>query len=183
MTKKNSKKSKVTKSHMPVGINDVDILSGPGIIGNGSSSYLENSNHNHNHNPIKKIDDGLSNGLDSCIKSINKGLIDDKPKSNQLNDLLFDNPMSRAIMKSMSPEEIHQYKTIGEELYGNIDFEKSEVLNNAPPFISKDVIAYISSGIQSGLHPRDLDENEKAIMVESFGNDWFEKFGYSKEEM
>lgn len=188
MTKKNNKSKKGNNKKIavpsvqsvPVGITDVDILdSNAGFMAGCSGNEIS---HSHNHSHSHTINDGLSNGLYDK-NGINKGLIDDKPKNNQLTDLLFDNPMSRAIMKSMSAEEIQQYKNIGEEMYSNIDFEKSEVLSNMPPFISGDAIAYITTGIQSGLLPRDLDDNEKAIMSESFGPKWYEKFGYSENDL
>ena len=104
-------------------------------------------------------------------------------RQNKINSTLFDNPMVRSIMTKLSPEEIDQYKKIGESLYGEIDFEKSEILSNTAPFISNDVIAYITAGINSGLHPRDIDEAEKNVLKETYGEKWFEKFGYSEDDL
>jgi hypothetical protein len=96
---------------------------------------------------------------------------------------LFDNPMTRNIMKQLSVEEIDQYKKIGQELYGSINFEKSEILNNTPPFISNESIAYVLEGIKSGLHPKDLTTDETNLLKEVYGDEWYLKFNYTKEDL
>jgi hypothetical protein len=95
---------------------------------------------------------------------------------------LFDNPMTRAAMASMTPEQIERYKIIGEEMYGNIDFAKSEVLNNAPPFLSES-LAYLTEGIKSGLHISELNADEHKVLCECYGEEWYTHFGYVKEDL
>jgi hypothetical protein len=95
---------------------------------------------------------------------------------------IFSNPMVENALKAMSPEEVANYKKIGEEMYGNINFEDSTIINNigAP---SADAAVYIESGLNSGLHPADLDVNELYCMVDVHGEKWYEKWGYTREEV
>lgn len=92
------------------------------------------------------------------------------------------NEASMMSVKALSPEELIRYKEIGEELYGKIDFESSEILNNLPASMTESV-AYISELVKSGLHPSMLEENEKELMKTSYGEDWFKKYGYVKEDL
>ena len=46
---------------------------------------------------------------------------------------LFTNPMVEAARAQMSEEDRKHYEKIGEEMYGNMDFETSKNLNNLPP--------------------------------------------------
>jgi hypothetical protein len=46
---------------------------------------------------------------------------------------LFNSEFAKSAVASLSDEDKRKYKKIGEELYGNINFEDSEVLNNIPP--------------------------------------------------
>lgn len=114
---------------------------------------------------------------------------------------LFDNPMIRNILKQMSPEEIEKYKKLGEDLYGNMDMMESisdivvDGLKDKTLDIDKksitqptevipeqirDSICYITEGLKSGLLPRDLDDDEKNILNQYFGEEWYKKFGYEK---
>jgi hypothetical protein len=108
---------------------------------------------------------------------------------------LFDNPMVRNILKQMSPEEIEKYKQLGEELYGNMNMMESisEIVkegitakeNNSEevPTQIKDSISYILEGLKSGLLPSDLDEDEKNILREYLGEEWYKTFGYNKSDL
>jgi hypothetical protein len=95
---------------------------------------------------------------------------------------LFDNPMVTAAKKSMTPEMLDHYKQIGEEMYGNIDFETDTVLNNMPPPMSE-AVAYIEISIRSGQHISTLEPNEKMLLEDAFGSEWYTRYGYSKEDL
>ena len=51
-----------------------------------------------------------------------------KKREHKINYDLFNNPMVQNIMKSMSADDVRKYKKIGEELYGNINFETPEIV-------------------------------------------------------
>lgn len=115
-------------------------------------------------------------------KKAKKAAKEEKVKQTQRVYDLFDNPMTRAAMASMTPEQIEHYKKIGEEMYGSIDFEKSEVLNNLPPFLSES-LAYITEGIKAGLHISELDKDERKVMEECYGKEWWTHFGYTEADL
>jgi hypothetical protein len=93
---------------------------------------------------------------------------------------LFDNPMINSIKKQMSPEQLENYKKIGEQMYNNVDFQNCQVLNNIPPPMVE-ALAYISEGLKSGLHPSYLDEDEIKVLKECYGEEWYTKWNYKKE--
>jgi len=95
---------------------------------------------------------------------------------------LFNNPMIDSALKALSPEDVEKYKKIGEEMYGNMNFVDSEILNNMPAPIAE-AVAYISESIKSGLHPSMLDENEIKVLEEAYGENWYLKFDYCKEDL
>lgn len=104
-----------------------------------------------------------------------------KYDQNKEKDRLFDNPMVQQAKKSLSQKDIERYQYLGEELYKNIDFEKASV-NNIPPPI-QNALAYIENMINSGLHPSVLEEDEKNILKEIYGEEWYKNFGYIKEDL
>ena len=95
---------------------------------------------------------------------------------------LFNNPMTRAAMAALSDEQKRKYATIGKELYGHINFEDGQVLNNMPPPMAE-AVAYLESQIDAGLHISMLEDGEKAIMKDAYGEKWFEKWNCIKEDL
>jgi len=95
---------------------------------------------------------------------------------------LFDNPMTRSAMLALSEEDKIKYKTIGDHLYGRINFEDGQNLNNMPPPMAE-AVAYIESSLKSGLHPSMLEENEKALLNDNYGDEWYKRWGYVEEDL
>lgn len=101
-----------------------------------------------------------------------------------MTNTLFDNPMTRAALNSMSPEERKRYAEIGEKMYGNIDFDKSKILDNpADPQEFSEAVAYVEEQLKSGLHPSMLDDKEKSLLSEIRGQEWYLKWGYTKDDL
>lgn len=95
---------------------------------------------------------------------------------------LFDNPMSRAALAAMSEEQKEKYRIIGEHLYGQFDFQDEQSLNNMPPDMVQ-AVAYLESQLQSGLHISMLEDNEKNLLADAYGEDWYLAWGYTKEDL
>jgi hypothetical protein len=94
------------------------------------------------------------------------------PSSTNENQL-FDNPMVEAARQSMTSEQIEEYKQLGEQYYGTIDFETGQ---STDPL--HDAVAYIVEGLRSGLHPSYLEEEERKVMESTYGPHWMKSFGY-----
>lgn len=95
---------------------------------------------------------------------------------------LFSNPMVESAMKALSPEDLQMYKEIGEKMYGTVDFEDSKILNNMPAPMYE-AGAYISEQLKSGLHPSMMDDDEKRLMEELFGKEWYTSWGYVEADL
>jgi len=95
---------------------------------------------------------------------------------------LFDNPMSRAALAAMSDEQREKYRLIGQHLYGNFDFEDEQSLNNMSTEMVQ-AVSYLEIQLRSGLHPSMLEENEKALLTEAYGENWYVAWGYTKQDL
>lgn len=104
----------------------------------------------------------------------------DKYVSQGPNDL-FEGALAKAALASLSPEDREKYRIIGEQLYGNIDFENGKV--NTTPGEMADAVAYIEIQIRSGLHISLLEDNEKNLMQEIYGKEWYKKWNYIEEDL
>jgi hypothetical protein len=99
-----------------------------------------------------------------------------------IEDNLFDNSMTRAATSTLGPEELDRLKKIGEKMYGTIDFESSKVLNNLEDPIAEATGSIVES-IKSGQHISTLEDNEKLVLEEVYGKEWYLKYGYIKEDL
>jgi len=95
---------------------------------------------------------------------------------------LFNNPALRDAFNSLPKEEQERYKKIGEEMYNTIKFEECQIMNNMTAPMDE-AVAYILESLKSGLHPSELDENEKKILEDVCGSDWYISHGYVKEDL
>ena len=96
-----------------------------------------------------------------------------------LQDQLFNNEMIKQARESMTPEQLEEYKKKGEEFFANVDFEDKDG-NTIPPVES--ACAYITEGLKSGIHPSYLDDDEKRVMEEIYGKEWYKKWGWESLE-
>lgn len=94
---------------------------------------------------------------------------------------LFEGALAKAALASLSPEDREKYRIIGEQLYGNINFEEGKVNNT--PAIMTEAADCIETQLRSGLHPSMLEENEKALMEEVYGKEWYKRWNYTEEDL
>lgn len=97
----------------------------------------------------------------------------DKKFQNAKTYNFLENPMTQSARQSMTPEQIEEYKKIGEYMHNNVDFETNKVLQDEPLV---EGAASIVEAIKSGLCYEMLEEDEKKVMKEVYGSDWKKKF-------
>jgi len=95
---------------------------------------------------------------------------------------LFNNPMVNNALKAMSPEQLKDYKRMGEYMYGNIDFVDNKVINGLDKSLDESAF-YIGEGLKAGLSPSDLDENEVQILTSVYGEEWYKRFGFNRKDV
>jgi hypothetical protein len=95
---------------------------------------------------------------------------------------IWDNQFAKLALEAMTAEQKEQYREIGENIYSSIDFEDTKILNTELEPMSESV-AYISSALKSGLHPDFLSEEEIAVLKDVYGDEWFTRFDYTKEDI
>ena len=95
---------------------------------------------------------------------------------------LFEGQLAKAALAALSDEDKERYKKIGEELYGTIDFES----NQSKSTMGNDMLealACIELQLNSGLHPSDLENNEKELLKDAYGDEWFKKWNYELADL
>ena len=101
----------------------------------------------------------------------------DEAKLSLWNDIRWERAKS-----NMSKEQLEQYKTIGDQMNGSINYLTGESNPIPIPEPVKESVSYILSGLKSGLDVEDLDENEIKTLETFIGKDWQSKIFVSEKK-
>jgi len=100
---------------------------------------------------------------------------------------IYDNPMVRAAMKALSPEEQEQYRRVGRYMYDmsyEADDPKEAIQKKiVDPFTPEQTLIRSEESLKSGLDPMELSEMEVYLLNIIYGKDWYKEFDYEKEEV
>ena len=99
---------------------------------------------------------------------------------------LFSEKRLKEIAGSLSTEDKKRYEKIGEEFYNSVNFEtineQGSASNNAEE-IELENVCQLKLMLQSGIHPSYLNGEEKSMMKNSFGEKWYENFGFLESDL
>jgi hypothetical protein len=103
--------------------------------------------------------------------------MEQKQKTNELEKHLINTALN-----DLTYNQKGQYQKIGEKLFNKVNHATAQIINN-PDVTINDITYYIEDGLRSGLLPKDLNIDEKKHMVETFGEKWYEKYGFTEEDL
>jgi hypothetical protein len=95
----------------------------------------------------------------------------------------FHNPMYEQAKKNMTKEQLEEYKKKGEDMYGDMDFDTAGKDGGASTDPLRSTLKYIELGLNSGLHPSEVTLDEKNILIQFYDEKWYEKWGYTKDDV
>ena len=106
---------------------------------------------------------------------------------------IFSNPQIQRAKESLPPQLRAQYEQIGESIWSQMEQSQMTISNNTgddvnftgenlPPPV-EEAAAHIAEALQSGMHPSLLEDDEKNVMKECFGDTWWRKWDYQDDEM
>ena len=105
-----------------------------------------------------------------------------KSKSSE-NNSLYDNPMVESARQNMTKEQLEAYKSQGESMYNSIDFVDNNGKSRNAPEELIDAASYIINSINSVMHISYIEENERLLLEDVLGKEWYTNFGYVQEDL
>ena len=96
---------------------------------------------------------------------------------------LYSNPMVNSAKKALTPEQMEEYKRIGEYMYNNIEYKNAEIGPQVRESNDEDLILYATEAIKSGCDPNDLSEVELQALCKVYGDKWYERYGFEAHEV
>lgn len=91
--------------------------------------------------------------------------------------------MVESARKSLTPEQIEEYKKIGEYMYNNVDYKNISLGSQVNEAKDEDLILYASEALKSGMDPNDLTRQEVDVLKKVYGDRWFDKFDLQEDEI
>lgn len=96
---------------------------------------------------------------------------------------LFNNPMVESAKKSMTPEQIEEYKRIGNYMYNSVDYKNTVDSIDIKESNEEDLLIYAMEALKAGGDPKDLTEQELQVLNRIYGERWYEMFGLEEHEV
>ncbi len=92
--------------------------------------------------------------------------------------------MIQAAKKALTPQQIEEYKRIGEHMYSNTDYHLADVNNvRVKDSNPTDLLIYATQALRAGGDPKDLTEKELSMLVGVYGDKWYEKFDLDENDI
>lgn len=96
---------------------------------------------------------------------------------------LYNNPMVDMARKAMTPEQLEEYKRMGEYMYNNDTYKITEMGSKITACNTRDCLSYAVQSLRSGLDPFDLTEEELQALISHYGRCWYREFDYQEFEV
>ena len=77
-----------------------------------------------------------------------------------MENCLFNNPMVDAAKKALTPEQLEDYKRMGEYMYNSIDYKNAVMDPKVKETKEEDFVMYAVQALKAGGDPNDLTEPE-----------------------
>jgi|UniRef100_A0A6C0K5A9 hypothetical protein len=107
-------------------------------------------------------------------------------KANPVATEMFEK-MRKAFLEKVSDEDREKYMKFGERFYNSFDVNTGTPIqeNNAgnPVICMEEALAYVVESLKSGLHPSRLTYDEAMIVKAGYGDQWYEKWGYTVQDI
>lgn len=92
-------------------------------------------------------------------------------------------PLVEAAKRALTPEQIEEYKKIGEYMYNNIDYKNATINNPIKNAQHEDLVVYATEALKSGGDPFDLTKDELQAMEKHYGEKWYTNFDLEPENV
>ena len=92
---------------------------------------------------------------------------------------IFQN-MKQKFIESVPEEDRKAYERFGEKFHASFDVNTGNPVDLSN-ICMEEALSYVVQGLNAGLHPKYITEDEDALLQAAYGDEWFTKWGYSSK--
>jgi len=111
------------------------------------------------------------------MSSVDKTPLEVRNKANEMFDI-----MRKKMLEGLSEEDRERYARFGEKFYSSFDVETGTA-KDLSTISMEESLAYVTESLKSGLHPSYLTEDEIMILRAGYGDEWYKKWSYTREDV
>ena len=90
--------------------------------------------------------------------------------------------IKKNLEKNLTDTQRSDLKVLGEKFHESFDVTRGTI-HDLNDIQMEEALAYVVETLKSGIHPDYLTEDERALLVAGYGEQWYEKWGYNDSEM
>ena len=106
-------------------------------------------------------------------------VIEKATEENKVSMEIFNN-MRKKFLESLPEEERDAYQKFGEKFHSSFDVNNGTSVNLSE-INMEESLAYVVQGLNSGLHPKYITEDEDALLQAAYGEEWYKKWNYKNK--
>ena len=103
-------------------------------------------------------------------------VVETASQENKVSMEIFNN-MKKKFLESLPDEEREAYQKFGEKFHSSFDVNNGTSVNLSE-INMEESLAYVVQGLDSGLHPKFITEDEDALLQAAYGDEWYKKWDY-----
>lgn len=103
-------------------------------------------------------------------------VVETASQENKVSMEIFNN-MRKKFLESLPDEEREAYQKFGEKFHSSFDVNNGTSVNLSE-INMEEALAYVVQGLDSGLHPKFITEDEDALLQAAYGEEWYKKWDY-----
>lgn len=118
--------------------------------------------------------------LEKAAESSTPSMVLDKATENcKVSMQIFEN-MKKKFIENIPQEEREAYERFGEKFHSSFDVNSGNPVDLSN-ICMEEALSYVVQGLQSGLHPKYITEDEDALLQAAYGETWWKKWGYENK--
>lgn len=104
----------------------------------------------------------------------------DKASENCKHSMQIFQNMKEKFLESVPEEEAAAYQRFGEKFHSSFDVNTGNPVDLSN-ICMEEALSYVVQGLNAGLHPKFITEDEDALLQAAYGEQWYEKWGYKNK--
>ena len=121
----------------------------------------------------------MSSSDTSTVSDTPSAVLDKATDNCKVSMEIFQN-MKNKFLESIPESEREVYEKFGEKFHKSFDVNTGEPVDLSK-ISMEEALSYVVQGLNAGLHPKFITDDEDALLQAAYGEEWYKKWGYDNK--